>query len=81
MPIHEYIQNKVLTITREVVDPILSQNIDLFCTGIVWGLCQQNGAGRSVQLRLSCMKTLMHSHIGYDGYSGKTKAIGKYTAY
>ena len=29
LPIHEYIQNTFLTCTREVGDPILSQNIDL----------------------------------------------------
>ena len=29
LPIYEYIQNKFLTCTREVGDPILSQNIDL----------------------------------------------------
>ena len=29
LPIHEYIQNKLLTCSREVADPILSQNIDL----------------------------------------------------
>ena len=29
LPIHGYIQNKFLTCTREVGDPILSQNIDL----------------------------------------------------
>ena len=29
LPIHEYIQNKFLTCTGEVGDPILSQNIDL----------------------------------------------------
>ena len=29
LPIHEYIQNKFLTCTREVIDPILSQNIYL----------------------------------------------------
>ena len=28
-PIHEYIQNKFLTCSREVADPILSQNIHL----------------------------------------------------
>ena len=36
VPIHEYIQNKFLTCTREVGDPILSQNIDLSSTGNVW---------------------------------------------
>ena len=29
MPIHKYIKNEFLTCTREVGDPILSQNIDL----------------------------------------------------
>ena len=29
VPIHEYIQNILLTCTREVGDPITSQNIDL----------------------------------------------------
>ena len=29
LPIHEYIQNKFLTCSREVAAPILSQNIDL----------------------------------------------------
>ena len=29
LPIHKYIQNKFLTCSREVADPILSQNIDL----------------------------------------------------
>ena len=28
LPIHEYIQNKFLTCSCEVADPILSQNID-----------------------------------------------------
>ena len=29
VPIHEYIQNIFLTCTREVGDPVLSQNVDL----------------------------------------------------
>ena len=29
MPIHKYIKNEFLTCTREVGDPVLSQNIDL----------------------------------------------------
>ena len=29
LPIHEYIQNKFLTCSREVADPILSEKIDL----------------------------------------------------
>ena len=29
VPIHKYIENKFLTCTREVGDPILSQNVDL----------------------------------------------------
>ena len=28
LPVHEYIQNKFLTCSREVADPILSQNIN-----------------------------------------------------
>ena len=32
VPIHEYIQKKLPTCTREVAGPILSQNIDLICS-------------------------------------------------
>ena len=48
--------------------------------GILWGFCQQNTAGRSVRARFVGIKTLTYQHMSYEAYSGKIKAIGKYSA-
>ena len=48
--------------------------------GILWGFCLRNAAGHSVRARLVDITTLTRPHMGYEAYSGKTKAIGKYPA-